>query len=154
MPTIRTPRVVGGSAAVLALAAGLITAWEGTRTHAYFDSVGVATICIGHTQGVHSGDVATKAQCAEYLRGDLGVALSDVGRCIYRPLTDNQTAALVSFEFNTGALCRSSVRKAANSGAPASEWCPLMGRYVYAGGHVLQGLVNRRAAEVALCLKS
>lgn len=143
----------GIAAGVLGIAATFITDWEGMRTHAYFDSVGVATICVGHVRHVHMGDVATPEQCASYLRGDLGIALGDVDRCIRRPLTDNQRAALTSFEFNTGAICRSSIATLANAGAPPDVWCKRMGRYVYAGGKVLQGLVNRRAAEVQLCLK-
>ncbi|WP_425519928.1 glycoside hydrolase family protein [Stenotrophomonas maltophilia] len=38
-----------------------------------------------------------------------------------------------------------------NAGQPAASWCPELDRWVYAGGKRVQGLVNRRAAERAMC---
>jgi lysozyme len=150
-------KVVGGGAAAIGIAAAFITAWEGTRTHAYADSVGIATLCTGHTYEVHMGDTATREQCQQWLRGDLGIALNAVENCVHPPipLTDNQLAALASATFNIGpkVVCGSTLQRMANGGAPAAQWCPKLLNWVYAGGRRLQGLVNRRAAEVKLCLK-
>lgn len=42
--------------------------FEGRRTNAYLDIVGIPTICEGWTHGVRLGDIATPAQCDEYAR--------------------------------------------------------------------------------------
>lgn len=45
------------------LAIGVIGGYEGLRTRAYPDMVGVPTVCFGETRGVKLGDVYTVEQC-------------------------------------------------------------------------------------------
>lgn len=47
----------------LAVAVPLIAKWEGLRTEAYRDIVGVWTVCYGETKGVRPGDLYSKAEC-------------------------------------------------------------------------------------------
>ena len=44
------------------IAVGIVGGFEGLRTKAYRDVVGVPTICFGETRGVKMGDTATDAQ--------------------------------------------------------------------------------------------
>ena len=149
------PGKVGGVAAVLALAAGLVMHYEGYSLTAYADPVQINTICYGHTEaGIRKGDKATKAECERLLTGDLAEAYASVRNCITVPLKPNEAAALVSFTFNVGGstLCRSTLAKLANSGVPASVWCYQLDRFVYAHGIKFNGLIRRRAAERNMCL--
>ncbi|WP_247643165.1 lysozyme [Brucella sp. B13-0095] len=75
-----------------------------------------------------------------------------VERLVKVPLTDNQFAALVSFDFNTGALDKSTLLKKLNKGDYAAVPVELM-KWVNAGGKKINGLVNRRAAEAGLWAK-
>lgn len=128
----------------------LIKRFEGCRLTAYKCSAGVWTIGYGHTSGVHSGQVITQAQADAYLRKDLEKFEKYVNDPAYVPITaqlnDNQFAALVSFAFNCGQgnlkrLCAD--RNTAQIAAAMPQYCK-------AAGRKLPGLVQRRAAEVAL----
>jgi spore coat assembly protein SafA len=129
----------------------LIKGFEGLRLNAYQDSGGVWTIGYGHTGGVKPGDRITQAQAEQYLRQDTGSAQQAVRNAVKVPLTQNQFDALVSFTYNlgAGALQKSTLLKKLNAcdyaGAQAE-----FGKFVHAGGQVLQGLVRRRAEEAAL----
>ena len=79
----------------------LIKQLEGLRLKAYLCSGGVWTIGYGHTAGVKSGMVITKAQAEEFLLSDIAVfekAVNDQNL----DLTQNMFDALVSFTFNVG----------------------------------------------------
>jgi lysozyme len=127
----------------------LIESFEGCRLQAYQDSGGIWTIGYGHTLGVKPGDVITQAQAEQYLREDLADAEAVVNKAAGVDLTPNQFAALVSFQYNTGALVGSTLMRLVNAkdfaGAQAQ-----FGLWVNAGGQKLEGLVRRRAAEAAL----
>lgn len=140
-------------AATLALSlAGLlsITAFEGMRTVAYRDPVGIPTICAGHTKGVRIGQVKTETECQALLREDASEAGSWVGKCTTALVTQAQYDALVSLTFNIGgpAYCRSTLARKLNAGdcQGAADEFP---RWVRAKGKVLPGLVKRRAEERA-----
>lgn len=157
MADLRTLAKVGIAAAV-AMAAPMVAQYEGMIPHSYADPVGIPTICIGHSgPDVMPGRIAQPGECEDLLRRDLDHAYSHVVRCIGVPLKDHEAAALTSFTFNVGgaALCNSTLARLANEGAPASQWCAQLDRWVYArkfGIPVqLPGLVKRRAAERALC---
>lgn len=128
-----------------------IEQWEGLFLHTYNDGVGVPTIGYGHTTAagppaVHYGMTITEHQADELLAADLHSVEVDVNRLVKVPLTQNQFDALVSFHFNTGGLGRSSVLKAVN----AKHWSEVphdLNLWVKGGGHVMLGLVRRRAAE-------
>jgi len=144
---------IAAAAGVIALAAGIVKPWEGRSLPVYKDIVGVPTVCYGHTgPDVKAGQPArTPAECEALLTGDLAVAYGHVRRCIVGG-TDYQLAAVTSLAFNVGprAVCGSTLQRKANAG----DWkgaCAEIGRWVYAGGKKVRGLVRRREAERAMC---
>lgn len=139
-------------AASLSLGAVLVSAFEGVKTKAYLDSVGIATICYGHTSTVRMGQTKTIEECDKLLKEDLLIAAGDVKRLVKVELPAERRAALISFVFNIGGekFASSTVLKKLNSG-DASGSCAELSRWVYAGGVKLEGLVSRRAVERELC---
>lgn len=128
-----------------------IEGWEGLYLHAYDDGTGTWTIGYGHTTAaglprVYPGMVITALQADQILSSDLAAVEADVNCHVKAPINQNQFDALVSFDFNTGGLDRSSVLGAVNSHNFAAVAPDLM-KWVYAGGRILRGLVNRRTAE-------
>jgi lysozyme len=134
----------------------LIKEFEGFRTQAYRDPVGVWTIGYGHTARagepvVKSGLVVSEAEASEILRRDVEMFSRGVRKALTRSVSDQQFSALVSFAYNVGlgALAGSSVLRAVNAGD--FEAVPRrLALWTKAGGRVLPGLVRRRAAEAAL----
>jgi lysozyme len=145
--------LVGVSA--LGIAMLLTVHGENTVYHAYPDPVshGVPwTICVGHTRGVHKGDVATQAQCDAYQQQDESEAQASVRRCIRAPLNANQEAALIDATLNLGpgVVCGSSVQAAANA-HNYPGMCANLARYIYASKRVIRGLITRRVDDIELC---
>lgn len=127
----------------------LIKRFEGCRLTSYQDSVGVWTIGYGHTSGVSKGQTITQAQADACLRSDCAGAERAVNGYsgLYR-WNQNQFDALVSFTFNCGS---GNLKKLLNNGQRTiAEISAKITAYNKAGGKVLQGLVNRRAAEKEL----
>ncbi len=140
-------------AGVLALALGMVQAWEGYRPTVYSDPIGIPTSCYGHTGPENwVGRHFTRNECRALLDGDIGDAYAGVQSCIHRPIPDGLAAALTDFTYNAGAgtLCRSSMARKAIAGDFRGA-CKALGLYVYAGGQKFTGLVRRRAAEMRLC---
>ena len=140
-------------------AAGLshIMQWEGKRLVAYQDVAGIWTIGYGHTTAagiprVREGMRISDKEAEDILKADLRKFEDRVSRLVKVPLTDNQFAVLVSFDFNTGALHKSTLLKKLNAGDYDAVPAELM-KWVNAGGKRVQGLVNRRAAEAGLWAK-
>mgnify|MGYP006055735879 FL=1 len=136
----------------------LIKAWEGLRTTAYQDSVGVWTIGYGHTSmagepKVTPGMRITPDQATAILANDLGKYESAVSSALKRTPTGNQFAAMVSLCFNVGPgnFLKSSVLTRFNAGDMQGAADAFL-MWNKAGGKVLQGLVNRREAERKLFL--
>lgn len=134
----------------------LIERAEGRRCTAYPDP-GTGgdpwTIGVGHTgPDVHEGLTLTVEQVDALLRQDLDRFERGVYRLVAgHATTQSQFDALVSFAFNLGlkTLGDSSLLRLHNAGdysAAADEF----GKWIHASGHVLPGLVRRRAAEAAL----
>lgn len=77
-------------------------------------------------------------------------------KCLTSPdkVPDKPYVAFLSLSYNigTGAFCRSSVARYANS-ADYRRACDAISLYNKAGGRVVKGLVNRRADERKLCLE-
>lgn len=147
-------RVVALSAAgILALAGGLIATWEGYQPKPYQDIVGVWTVCYGHTGNV-AQRTYTRAECEAILQSDLGKHWNGLANCIHRPLKDHEAAAVLSLAFNVGypTVCRSTMVRKINAGAPPAEFCRELFKWVYAGGKKVRGLENRRRAEFKLCM--
>ena len=137
----------------------LIRKFEGLRTGAYRDAAGVWTIGYGHTSfagppRVGKGMKITRNEAASILARDLAGFAAGVASHVRVPLSDGQFSALVSFAYNVGLenFRKSSVLRAVNDG----DCCAVPRRlslWVKAGGKVLPGLINRRAAEGALFMQ-
>lgn len=127
-------------------------AFEGLRLTAYRDCAGVLTIGFGHTgPDVHEGQTITEAEAEKLLLADLAPAIRCVNDAVKVPLTQGQFDALVDFVYNAGRgnFLRSTLLVKLNSGDYAGAAEQFM-KWVYAGGQVEEGLVRRRAAEVAM----
>lgn len=129
----------------------LIKRFEGLRLTAYKCQAGVWTVGYGSTNGVHEGLKITQEQAEERLRQDCRIAEACVNDAVTVPLRQGQFDALVSFTFNLGnsAFRRSTLRRKVN----AEDWEGAANefmRWVYAGGKVSNGLMNRRIAEKAM----
>lgn len=142
------------TAAVLALSIPLAVKWEGVKTVAYLDPIGVTTWCVGQTgAGVRVGDRFSQQECFAQLDATQRQKATELDRCIHRDLAPHEAAAILDLAFNvgTGAVCRSTLVAMVNAGRPASEWCPQLERWVYAGGVRWRGLANRRADARRIC---
>ena len=85
----------------------LIMKWEGFRSHAYRDIVGVWTIGFGHTSmagppEVKRGMSITYKEGEALLWRDLGKYEKAVLSCLKHTPTENQFAAMVSLCYNIG----------------------------------------------------
>lgn len=138
---------------------GKLIEWEGLKTKAYKDSVGVWTIGVGHTSMAGEPHVApgltiTKGEAIDILKRDLRKFESVVLGAVKVALTQHQFDALVSFCYNVGprAFTGSTLLRKLNAGDYASVPRELM-KWTSGGGHKIQGLVNRRSAEAGLWAK-
>lgn len=143
----------------------LIEAWEGLILGAYDDANdhivkpgqhvrGTLTIGYGHTTAaglprVYVGQTITKDEADAILASDLAAVEADIEHHVKVPLTQDQFDALVSFDFNTGALDRSNVLAHLNrSDYTAAAQAFLV--WDHAGGRVNTGLLHRRLDEKRL----
>lgn len=124
-----------------------IKRFEGWRADPYKDPVGIETVGYGHV--IRNRDQFTfplsEVDGEELLKSDLSGARRDT-LALSPNLTARRLDAITDFCFNVGApkYATSTLRKRVN----AEKWedaAHEMGRWVYAGGEVLAGLVKRRA---------
>lgn len=149
-----------GFALFAMLTLGLVKPWEGFEPMPYRDIVGVLTVCYGQTGTAAQIEKRwTESECSEMLGKELMQRWSEMQKCI-RPnveLHPHEAAAILSWAYNIGnsAACNSTLFKRMNSGEPGAQWCAELDRWVYVrklGVPVkVNGLVNRRAAERAIC---
>ncbi len=156
----------------------LVKKWEGipdgdpstVNLDPYLDPVGIWTIGWGHAiRGLDDKflkgpearaaafalypDGLTLPQAEDLLRADMLDASRDVSALVTVPLTENQFSALVSFEFNVGALRTSTLLKKLNAGdydAAAAQFGRWVKGRVDGALVTLPGLVSRRREEAAL----
>lgn len=132
----------------------------GGRFIAYLDSAGVWTIGWGHTGlqhkdgTVHKGRVITQAEADELFAYDMHQFESRVAALVKVPLNDDEHAALVSFDFNTGGLTlgdgsASTLLRKLNLGDREGASVEFL-RWNKVKGRVVSGLDRRRHAEQAL----
>ena len=105
---------------------------EGYRSKAYLCPAGRYTCGYGHTKGV-----TRKTACENFVNA------------IHNVNTQGRFDALVDFAFNVGLgnLRSSTLLKLIQRGASDKEICREFEKWVYAGGKVLDGLVERREWE-------
>lgn len=144
----------GGAAAALAIA--LIGAWEGLRLYSYRDVIGVWTACYGETLGIRPGMKFTKDECDAMFLPSIQKHEAGMRKCLIAPdaIPEKSYVAFVSLTYNIGTagFCRSSLPRLINAGDIRAA-CNLLPAFNRAGGRVVQGLVNRRAAEKKICLE-
>ena len=117
---------------------------------------GTITIGYGHTTAagaprVYVGQTISAEEADRILSSDLYSVEIEVGHLVKVDLNQNQFDALVSFQFNTGALGRSSLLTKLNNGEykeAANEFF----KWNKAGGKVLDGLIRRRREEASVFL--
>jgi lysozyme len=154
MANIINTRMAGGFAgAAMLIALPLVAGWEGLRTDAYLDAVGVPTICYGSTEGVRVGQSKTVGECDQLLQKELKTYLQAVDGLVIVPITAERRAALASFAYNVGVenFKRSTLLRKLNGGDTLGA-CNELRRWVYAKGKYLRGLARRREAERKLCI--
>lgn len=136
----------------------LIKQWEGCKLKSYKDVAGVWTVGYGLTSRagfieVGPDTVLTQAEADYYLEKVVGDFASKIKPMITAPINENEFAAFVSLAYNigVGAFKRSSALKRFNDGQK-DRVTEAIRMWKKAGGKTVQGLVNRREAEVALFL--
>lgn len=137
----------------LAIALTAVAGFEGLRTTAYLDPVGIPTICFGHTADVQLGDTKSPVECEAMLTDEVvnyGLGVSNHTKVA---LSHEEQAAYTSFAYNVGIgnFQSSTLLRKLNAGDREGA-CNELPRWVYAQGVKLPGLVNRRAEERTLCL--
>ena len=146
-------------AAALAIATALAIPAEGIFTRWYFDPVGIATVCVGHTKNVDKSKVYTVAECKALLNKEMGDVLSRVDTC--RPgLPINVLAAFADAAYNMGPTIACDATKSTAARLLAAgkyrEACEQLPKWSYArvAGVAVQlpGLVKRREMERDVCL--
>ena len=142
---------VGAAAAALLLAS--VSQFEGKRNDPYQDIVGVWTVCYGETHVAMKR--YTDAECGDMLAGSIADHAKPViernPELLGHP---DQLAAAASLAYNIGpgAYRKSSVARLFSAG----QWrgaCDAFLRWSYAGGRQVKGLLKRRQAERAMCLR-
>ncbi|CNC67754.1 lysozyme [Yersinia pseudotuberculosis] len=156
-PALRN-KIIGVSAAgALAIAGALLggdDGLEGRKHVAYYDVVGVLTVCDGHTgKDIIPGKKYSDAECDALLQKDLAPVQRIVDTAVKVQLSKYQKAALYSFTYNVGqnAFTKSTLLKKLNTGDIKGA-CDELRRWIYAGGRPWKGLQNRREIERELCL--
>jgi len=135
----------------------LVKEFEGLYLEAYRDEVGIPTIGWGHTGLQHRdgtvfiGRTITREKAEELLRYDLHQFEERVKTFVKVELSQDEFDALVSFDFNTGGLAKSTLLKLLNSGNRIGAADQFL-RWNKAGGKVLRGLTRRRRSERNLFL--
>lgn len=132
-----------------------IETWEGAALKAYNDGTGVMTIGYGHTTAagppdVYPGMIITSDEADAILSTDLSAVEANVNKLLTIQPVQNAFDALVSFDYNTGGLARSSLLSAVNRIALDETIKADFALWDMGGGQVMQGLVKRRAAEFVL----
>lgn len=156
--SVKKTAVTCASAACLAMAVPAVKAYEGYWPTVKVDTIGTGRPCTGgygETEGVRCGETHNEKYWADKLQ----VRLRDeydarIGQCIHVELPDSVRAAALSASYNAGpaAVCRSPMVARWNAGDLRGGCNALAGWYIRAQGHVVQGLINRRAKERRLCL--
>jgi lysozyme len=146
-------KIVAAVLSASAIATGVVAEREGLHLKAYYDVVGVPTVCYGHTRNVVFGKAYTLNECLRLLAGDLvdhGVRLSECVDVSWMP--QESLAAFISFTYNVGigAFCKSTAAAHLKK-KELAEACAQLSRWVYAGGKVYRGLVIRREIERTFC---
>lgn len=150
--------IAGATAAAIAIAVPVTANFEGLWLTAKVDTIGTGkpvTWCYGETEGpVKVGQRFTKQECDAMLAAKLPRYADEIAKCIRVPISDKTRAAFISFAYNVGSagFCKSTAARRLNAGDTRGA-CDALMMWNRAGGRVVRGLTNRRAAERRLCLE-
>ncbi|AHI60597.1 endolysin [Escherichia phage vB_EcoS_AKS96] len=152
-------KVIGGVlGSAIAIAVPFLNKHEGVEYSPYKDVAGVWTICAGITgPDVIRGKVYTQRDCDALLMKHLSIHRSAVDKALKVDVPVSTRAALYSFSFNVGtnAMRNSTVIRLMNRG-DIRGGCEALSMWnkISVGGKkvVSKGLVNRRNAEIRLCV--
>ncbi|UGO52686.1 hypothetical protein OPT719_53 [Escherichia phage vB_EcoD_Opt-719] len=152
-------KVIGSAVAgAMALAVPFLNEHEGVEYKPYRDIAGVWTTCAGITgPDVILGKVYTKKECDALLAKHLAIHQRAVDKALNVNVPVSTRAALYSFSFNVGtsAMRNSTVIRRMNRG-DIRGGCEALSMWnkISVGGKkvVSKGLVNRRNAEIKLCV--
>ena len=139
--------------------AGAIAVYEGREYTPYFDTIAkppVWTVCSGITgKHVIPGKVYSRAECDALEAGHIESHGLGLLECLQKPIGQPQYEALASWVFNVGvgAACGSTIVRQINAGEPKEVYCRGLLAWNKAGGKVVNGLTNRRQAEMRRCLE-
>ena len=133
---------------------GLVEAYPDPGTGGEPWTIGWGATGPDHFNGgrIRRGTIWTQAQCDQRLREDLPRYAREVMAALGPAISATSQAqfdALVSFHYNTGAIARATLTRKHIAGDFAGAQREFA-RWNRAGGRVLKGLVNRRAAEAEL----
>lgn len=144
----------GASAiAIAALMLGGHDGLEGRRYTPYYDVAGTLTVCDGHTgRDIKLGKRYTDFECDTLLANDLKTVASQVDPIVTVELSEQTRAAIYSFVYNVGigAFSKSTMLVLLNQNDIHGA-CDQLKRWVYAGGKIWKGLINRREVEFLVC---
>jgi len=140
---------------ILAAAVAVVSSFEGTRLLPYRDPAGIETVCTGETQvAMHR---YTAEQCADMLRKHLSERYAPPVVACTPSIASHPNAFVAALDaaYNAGpaAYCRSPMAARFNAGQWREGCDAFRGWRITAGGKMLPGLVRRRNAESALCMK-
>ena len=146
--------------------AEFIAQWEGLRRRPYHDVAGYPTIGVGHKLSndkwtpLDKWPAITREHALQQLDEHLAHFRAGVGRTIRYRLQPDEETALVSFAFNLGLGSLSVFRpwivnymradSVGNATALVLEWLDWCKATIDGRKQVVEGLLNRRRAEVAL----
>lgn len=113
----------------------------------------VPTYGFGTTDGVKMGDTTNPVAAVRMALRDAEKFEGAIKQCVKVPLSQNEYDAWVKFTYNIGAsaFCKSTAVRLLNAGNYRGA-CDQMLRWVYVKNNKIQGLVNRRKQEHALCI--
>jgi lysozyme len=154
----------------VSICVGCVSGFEGLRTVAYRDPVGIPTYCFGETRGVTMESKATPEECRELLAervvefSEKLQADSCLGRDVWVRLSPKTKAALVSLIYNTGPG-KYGVKDGPCELKKAKRPSTLVSRFRAGADRLgcdqikqwanppLPGIINRRNVEWKLCIE-
>lgn len=138
--------------AVVLIVAPFVAVKEGVILGRYADPVGIPTACAGETDKEVVGfkSLFTRDECIAIMGASLYAHAIELDKCIARPISRNEAAAVLSWSYNVGVgnACGSTLMRLLNAGKP---FCAELSKWVYAKGIKLRGLVTRREQERHMC---
>lgn len=136
----------------LIAALALVGGFEGLRTVAYRDVVGVPTVCFGETENVRMGQSFSVPECEDKLAARIIEFDDAVTACLGATPQRGPRTAFVSLAYNIGtrAFCGSTLARKYRAGDLEGA-CAELDRWVFAKGIKWPGLVKRRAQERRIC---